>query len=720
VIRRLPTLLACAAAVAAALPSSASAGTYVVKACFSNGVNNAWYSFRHTEFADAYFDCRGSSSPGVGVEPGLVARNTGGSGLAVLGAHARMTFDAPPGARIVYLSGGTKQYSAHGWQAGIHDDTANRWLSCCNTLSTWQAFHLNVSSHRIGALVFCADRNGCRRDALYGYSALRDVSVTIYDDNAPNVAITGGSLVASGWRSAVQEVTAAASDGVGIAQMAALIDGVAKHKVDSTCAYTVVVPCPNPTRTLQIDTRTLGDGRHTLSIQVTDSAQNTRTLSRTVAVDNTAPGSPQGLAVTGGDGWKAKNEFRLSWRNPPERHAPVQSAVVAVCPLTRPARDPLGCPRTAYRTATGETPPIRVPGAGQWRTHVWLRDAAGNENPGSAAEAVLRFDDAPPTISIRPQAPDQPAVVRVRARDGLSPLAVREILLRRRRHTSWVSLPVTPDPDGFSAFVNDERFPDGVYELRARAVDQAGNERSTDKRDDGASALLALPLRIKARLAVGRPKRVRARGAGGKRRYRIVLIERPRSNYGQTIPLRGRLTSPGGNPLAGREVQVSERTKVAGAGWRPIATLRTSHTGRFTFKALRGPSRTLRFRFGGADTIRGRTALVRLGVRASTTLQASRGSVVNGEDVTFRGRVRGAPIPATGKLIELQARTRGGWRTFATTRASARTGRWSYAYRFSATRGTVRYRFRARVPKESGFPYESGTSRPVGVRVRGL
>ncbi len=117
---------------------------------------------------------------------------------------------------------------------------------------------------------------------------------------------------------------------------------------------------------------------------------------------------------------------------------------------------------------------------------------------------------------------------------------------------------------------------------------------------------------------------------------------------------------------------MAERTKVVGAHWRPIATVRTNRTGRFTFKALRGPSRTLRFRFGGGDTIRGRTALVRLGVRASTTLRASRSSVVNGEDVTFRGRVRGAPIPATGKLIELQARTRGGWRTFATTRASVR------------------------------------------------
>ncbi len=117
---------------------------------------------------------------------------------------------------------------------------------------------------------------------------------------------------------------------------------------------------------------------------------------------------------------------------------------------------------------------------------------------------------------------------------------------------------------GFSAVIDDEHLPDGIYDLRARGVDLAGNERSTDRRADGSSAALALPLRIKTRLSVGKRKRVRARGADGKRRYRIVLIEKPRSRYGRTILLRGRLTSPGGNPLVGRNVEVLEQTQSAG------------------------------------------------------------------------------------------------------------------------------------------------------------
>ncbi len=300
-----------------------------------------------------------------------------------------------------------------------------------------------------------------------------------------------------------------------------------------------------------------------------------------------------------------------------------------------------------------------------------------------------------------------------------SGLGGREILLRRKGSHNWISLPVAARANGFSASIDDEELPKGVYELRARGVDLAGNERSTDRWSDGKPAELALPLRVATRLAVGKPKRVRARDANGKRRYRIKLVRSPRAGFGRTIPIRGRLTSPGGNPLAGRDVQVFEQTHLAFARWRLIATLTTRRNGRFKFKALRGPSRTLRFRFPGSDTVQGRTSDVHLGVRAATTIRASRRKVVNGEYVTFSGRLRGQ-LPASGKLIELQARGRGHWLTFRTVRVDADTGRWSYAYRFSATRGTVSYRFRARVPKEAGFPYEAGVSRRVRVTVRGL
>lgn len=119
-------------------------------------------------------------------------------------------------------------------------------------------------------------------------------------------------------------------------------------------------------------------------------------------------------------------------------------------------------------------------------------------------------------------------------------------------------------------------------------------------------------------------------------------------------------------------------------------------------------------------TVRPRNADVDLRVRASTTLRVGPRRVVNGEYVTFRGRVRGAPLPSGGKLVELQAYAGGRWRTFALARARPTTGRWVHRYRFAATRGRVRYRFRARVRREDNYPFHTGTSRRVRVTVVGL
>ena len=94
--------------------------------------------------------------------------------------------------------------------------------------------------------------------------------------------------------------------------------------------------------------------------------------------------------------------------------------------------------------------------------------------------------------------------------------------------------------------------------------------------------------------------------------------------------------------------------------------------------------------------------------------------VVNGEDVRFLGTAAGAPDRSAGKLLNLQVFSRGRWSTFATPRANRASGLWSQAYRFSATRGLVRYRFRVLIPRETSFPYETGRSRSLRVVVRGL
>lgn len=715
-IRRFSIWLCCAAVAAAVLPAGASAGTYDVTACFDDTVNNSWQPFQHTGFAEAGFQCPSKAPNGAWTE-GMFARNTRGSSTAPYFSHARVSFLAPPGARIIEVRGFTKLNGTGGWEAGLHDEPANRWVMCCSTLNTWQPFTVRLSTSHIAALAMCAAPSGCSRDGFHGSVGLRDVTVTVADDGAPSVAIRGGGLVARGWRHLLQDLVIDATDPVGVRGTTVSIDGTELGYSARACDFSRTAPCANGHEQQWIETRAFADGRHTLRVEAVDTAGNAHTIERPIFLDNHAPVAPAGLSVDGGAGWTSRSSFTLRWTNPPQPRAPIARALVAICPAH--SRDESSCtPSRSVGRVTNAV--VSVPGAGQWRARVRLEDEAGNASRVNAAERILKVDDKPPAVSFQRPSADRPALVRVAARDDTSGLGVREILLRRRGSPAWINLPVSVQQSGFSTVIDDENLPDGRYQLRARAVDLAGNERSTDRLSDGKLAELALPLRIKTRLAVGRPTRVRARGAGGKRRYRVKLVASPRAGFGRTIPLRGRLTSPGANPLPGREVRVLEQTRLPSSPWRLIATVRTSRTGRFTFRALRGPSRTLRFRFGGSDTICGRTADVRLGVRAATTMRVSRGRVVNGEDVTFRGRLRGRPLPRPGKLIELQAYARGRWLTFGTTRANPRTGRWSYPYRFSATRGNVRYRFRARVPKEASYPYETGASRRIKVSVRGL
>ena len=302
--------------------------------------------------------------------------------------------------------------------------------------------------------------------------------------------------------------------------------------------------------------------------------------------------------------------------------------------------------------------------------------------------------------------------VNVLASDATSAVAKGEIELRREGANEWRPMETELSRSGFSGIVDDERLPDGAYELRARAFDRAGNERSTTSFDDGATARVSLPLRIKTRLTAGRKGKKRGRGH--------TLVVRPRLPYGRGIRIFGRLTTPGANPLASMPVEVHERIDLPGHDFTPIGRIDTSKTGRFSFRVPSGPKRVLRFRFAGTRTVRPSTAEVDLQVRATSTIRVNRRAVVNGEDVVFRGRLGGRPFSPTSKLVQLQAYSRGRWLTFATPRANPRTGLWSHRYRFAATRGRVRYRFRVRVPREASYPFTTGTSRRISVRVRGL
>jgi len=144
----------------------------------------------------------------------------------------------------------------------------------------------------------------------------------------------------------------------------------------------------------------------------------------------------------------------------------------------------------------------------------------------------------------------------------------------------------------------------------------------------------------------------------------------------------------------------------------------TSREGRFTYALVAKRNRDVLFRYSGSRRIGPASALFHLRVPAASSLVASRGTVRNGESVLFSGRVRSRPLPANGKLVEMQAYFRGRWRTFSTLR-SDNSGRWRFRYRFGATLGRVTYRFRVRLPSEAGYLFVRGKSPVAKVVVLG-
>src|SRR5690606_16602054 len=89
---------------------------------------------------------------------------------------------------------------------------------------------------------------------------------------------------------------------------------------------------------------------------------------RHVTVDNLAPGPPQSLTVTGGAGWRAVNDFELTWRNPAPGATPIAGIRYAIedadtGEVVQPAKE---LQRAGVESLSG----IRVPRPGHFRVHL--------------------------------------------------------------------------------------------------------------------------------------------------------------------------------------------------------------------------------------------------------------------------------------------------------------------------------------------------------------
>ena len=704
----------------AVVPRVALAGGYDVISCnqtVAGGANHSWGAAADGGMT-AYTDCPAGQ--------GIVARNVYDGSASTFLQGAYMIADAPEGNSIdsvsfevgmrrpdcswgVELVGGNRDLAGSvlfGLPAGQNCDS--QFQTDENTFLGGR-YSYGVGAPRVRIEARCG-AGSCTRNGVASIH-LRNVDVRVRDDTPPSLSRGRGALWTSDqWLSGTQPVGFDANDGAGVQQTAAEVDSQTPIAQAAGCDYTYMSPCPQQSFDKTIATQGYADGPHTLTLTATDAAGNPSSVARTIYIDNSPPDPPQNVAVVGGDGWRPSNDFTVSWTlDPTTVGAPVAGAEWDLCPV------PATSGACTHGSATGadlaSVSHIALPAPGAYTLKLWLRDSAGNQDQRlSAPPVTLRYDDASPSAAFLGPDPNDPTLIAVQTSDRGSGVASGQIEMRRQGGGNWLALPTAFQDGQLVAHIDDEHLGDGVFELQATATDLAGNQRTTTTRVDGSAETVTLPLRLKTRLKSGVVIR-----HGDK----AHLARSAYARYGQLVRVRGTLKSPEGNPLQDVEVEAWTQIKDGVTPPRLIATVKTSRTGAFSFLVRKGPSRSIKIRYGGTSQIRGATKSLNLNVRSETSMRPNHRRRANGESVRFHGRIKTGRIPEHGKLVEVQAYIRGKWRTFATTRASRR-GLWAYDYRFDGTRGNQTYRFRAKVPLETGYPFATGRSGVVRVRVRGV
>jgi hypothetical protein len=164
--------------------------------------------------------------------------------------------------------------------------------------------------------------------------------------------------------------------------------------------------------------------------------------------------------------------------------------------------------------------------------------------------------------------------------------------------------------------------------------------------------------------------------------------------------------------VPGATICVQSQTE--GAALVPVATVSTDPNGRFAYGVSPGPNRQILigYRHGSFELAR----TLKLSSSPRPTLRARPRKLRNGERVRLQGRL---PEPrAAGRVVVLQAGVPGRhrWITFRKATTGPR-GRFKAKYHFTSTTRRITYRFRALVPRQSGYPWIQGTSRPAKVTV---
>jgi hypothetical protein len=190
--------------------------------------------------------------------------------------------------------------------------------------------------------------------------------------------------------------------------------------------------------------------------------------------------------------------------------------------------------------------------------------------------------------------------------------------------------------------------------------------------------------------------------------------------YGRAQTVTGRLASSAGAPIGDGPIQVLSTPSFQGAHTRALMSVRTASNGSFHVRLPAStPSTQLTFAYSShpPQAVPDVTASLSLTVPAHLVLRVAPHVSHAGGTIAFSGTLSGAPLPAGGKQLVLEARTlHGPWRQFRVLSTAAH-GHFHATYRFRLP-GPIDYEFRAVCAREADFPYGSGASSLVRVHER--
>jgi hypothetical protein len=236
---------------------------------------------------------------------------------------------------------------------------------------------------------------------------LNGATVTVSDEQPPQVVSLSGSLFAGGLVRGVISGTINGADSSGVHDAGIDVYGSQIAQQEYACDFTQPAPCPaSSSSQFSLDTSSLSDGPHQIQAVLVDAAGN-KTLSSPiqVTIQNTSPSAPSDLQVNGrGTGAWINQPATITWTNPNQLAGdPISQINWAACPGIQASIPPSGCevlqqnsPLSSLVFNPAQTVIVAGGPQGLYTVFVWLRDALGNTTQANAAMISFGYQMSPP------------------------------------------------------------------------------------------------------------------------------------------------------------------------------------------------------------------------------------------------------------------------------------------------------------------------------------